>query len=53
VGYLMAFAFAAFFAVHPFFPVFGVKSEMLMATLPLSPVVFAALCYVVYKVESQ
>jgi hypothetical protein len=51
MGYLLALAFSVFFALFPFFPAFGVRGEMLMATLPLAPFVFAGLCYMVHRID--
>jgi hypothetical protein len=51
MGYFVALVFAVFFASIPFFPIFGVKGEWAMATLPLSPVVFAGLCYMVHRID--
>jgi hypothetical protein len=36
MGYFVALVFAVFFASIPFFPIFGVKGEWAMATLPLN-----------------
>jgi hypothetical protein len=52
MGYLVALVFSVMFALFPFVPALGVKGELLMATIPLSPFVFAALCYLVHSIDS-